>query len=476
MLDSQLSPIDSLFLHIERPNTPMHIAGVVTFAGSSEFQEVYEMIESRLHLVPRFTQRIMPVPFGLGLPFWADDPDFDLSYHLRHAALPQPGTDEQLCEFASRLLSRPLDRSKPLWELYVIDGLKGDRSAIVSKTHHAMIDGLASMDLATVLLDFSPEVQRVTPPRKKRVTRLPSGAELVQASLAIQARDVMDVGKAVRTAASAPGKLFEVAKESLDAVTTTASSLIRPAKPSVLNSGPGLHRRFAMVRSTLQTFKDVKDGAGATVNDVILSVCADALGRLFRRRGEPTEGKSLRVMVPVSIRTEGDKGTLGNEVTSMFPDLPIGKMKPLDRLQLISAQMLEIKESGQAVGAELLVNLTRWAPPNLHAAAARLGARARLMNTVISNVPGPQIPLYSCGQQMQEPYAVIPLSQGQTLAIGVTSYNGGIFFGLNADRETHPDLQRLASFIRDSISELETAIGDLDREVTHADTVVSVGN
>lgn len=476
MLDSQLSPIDSLFLHIERPNTPMHIAGVCTFEGSSSFQDVYEMIESRLHLVPRFTQRILQVPLGLGLPFWADDPDFDLSYHLRHAALPTPGTNDQLCEFAARILSRPLDRAKPLWEFYVIDGLEDGRSAIISKTHHAMIDGLASMDLATVLLDFSPEMQVVTPPKRKKVQKLPSQAELIQASLALQARDLMDVGKAVRVAASAPRKLFEGAKESAEAVATTAVSLVRPAKPSVLNTGPGLHRRYAMVSSTLQTFKDIKNASGATVNDVILSVCADALGKLFRRRGERTEGRSLRVMVPVSVRTEAEKSALGNEVTSMFPDLPIGKMKSLDRLKVVSSQMREIKESGQAVGAELLVNLTRWAPPNLHAAAARLGARARLMNTVISNVPGPQLPLYSCGQQMLEPYAVIPLSRGQTLAIGVTSYNGGIFFGLNADRDAHPDLQRLAAFIDESITELEKAVSESDPQVTHADTVFSVGS
>jgi WS/DGAT/MGAT family acyltransferase len=477
MIGEQLSTIDGLFLNVERPNTPMHTAGVVIFEGAAPFQDFYKTIESRLHLVPRFTQKILEVPFGVGNPFWVDDPDFDLSFHLRHAALPAPGSDEQFCDFAARLISRPLDRTKPLWEFYVIHGLEGGRSAIVTKTHHAMVDGLATMDLATVLLDFGPVPQKFEAPRKaKKKEALPSGAALLRESVTRQVRGLADLGGAVRAAASTPAKVFEVARETAGAVVATVASVVRQAPSSPLNAGPSLHRRFAIVRSTLQTFKDIKNVSGATVNDVVLTVCADALGKLFRARDEHTEGRSLRVLVPVSVRDETKRMALGNEVTGIFPDLPIGKMPPLDRLKLVHDQLAGIKESKQAMGADFLVGLTRWAPATLHTMAARIGTRARLFNTLISNVPGPQVPLYSCGQKMAEPYAVIPLSRGQSLAIGVTSYNGGIFFGLNADRDSHPDLNQLARFIEESIKELEKAAREVTtQKVTPAKTSVAVG-
>ncbi|HVE75494.1 MAG TPA: wax ester/triacylglycerol synthase family O-acyltransferase [Actinomycetota bacterium] len=477
MVGEQLSPLDALFLNIERPNTPMHTAGVVIFDGSSEFQKVYENIESRLPLVPRFFQRLAFVPLGLGQPFWVDDPSFDLSYHLRHAALPAPGTDEQLCDFAARVISRQLDRSKPLWEIYVIEGLTEGRSAIITKTHHAMVDGLSSMDLATVLLDFEREpAAHSSPPEKPAPEPLPSPSSLLARAVSKQVKEVASLGGALRTAASAPAKVAGTVRQTAGAVARTAGSLVKPAADSPLNVETGLHRRFAMVRSTLQTFKDIKNVAGSTVNDVILAVCADALGRLLRNRGERTEGMSIRVMVPVSVRDETQKMALGNEVASLFPDLPIGKMAPLDRLAVIHDKLAGLKESGQALGADAIVNATRWAPPTLHALAARLGTRARLMNTVISNVPGPQVPLYSCGQMMLEPYAVIPLSRGQSLAIGVTSYNDGIFFGMNADRDAHPDLSVLAGYIDEAIGDLEQAASKRPAaEVTHAQTEIAVG-
>ncbi|MCA1838872.1 MAG: wax ester/triacylglycerol synthase family O-acyltransferase [Actinobacteria bacterium] len=477
MVGQQLSPLDNLFLNLERPHTPMHTAGVVVFEGTAPFAKVFETIAARLHLVPRFMQRIAEVPYGLGYPFWVDDPGFDLSYHLRHSALPSPGNDEQLCDYAARLISRPLDRSRPLWELYVIDGLKGGRSAIVSKTHHAMVDGLSSMDLATVLLDFEPDPPAMTSGKTRNAEPFPSTITLVQAGLSKQLDQLVQTVSGLKLAVTSPKAMLEGVGSTASKLASSAASLLKPARSSPLNTGPGLHRRYAIVRSTLQTFKDIKNAApGVTVNDVILAVCSDALGRLFRDRGEATEAKNLRVMVPVSVRDESQKMALGNEVAAVFPDLPIGKMPAFDRLKLIHEEMAEIKDSGQAVGADLLVNITRWAPPTLHAMAARLGTRARLMNTVISNVPGPQIPLYSCGQKMLEPYAVIPLSQGQSLAIGVTSYNGGIFFGMNADRDAHPDLKTLASHIAHAISELEKAALDRSAKVTHAQTSTAVGS
>lgn len=453
----------------------MHTAGVVVFEGAPPFETVYKTIESRLHLVPRFTQRIVEVPFNLGPPFWVDDPNFDLSFHLRHAALPRPGTDEQLCDYAARLIARQLDRTRPLWEIYVIEGLEEGRSAIVAKTHHAMVDGLSSMDLATVLFDFTQKPQEAPPGQVVRPSRLPSRAELIAEALKRQAGSLGDLGTAVRSVASAPGRVF--AGGTLGAVTSFVGSIIKPAPPSPLNVKPGLSRRYAIVRSTLQTFKDIKNVAGATVNDVILTVCADALGKLFRSRGEPTEGRRLRAMVPVSVRGESQSAVTGNEVAAVFPELPIGTMRSTDRLKLVHDQLADIKDSKAALGADLIVNLTRWAPPTLHAMAARAGAGARMMNVVISNVPGPQVPLYTCGVKMLEPYAVIPLAESQSLSIGVTSYNGGIFFGLNADRDAHPDLEQLARYIDESIRELEKAASELtSEEITSAETQYAVGS
>ncbi|MBW3588666.1 MAG: wax ester/triacylglycerol synthase family O-acyltransferase [Actinobacteria bacterium] len=477
MIAGQLTHLDNVFLSIEKSHTPMHTAGVVIFEASAPFEKVYETIASRLHLVPRFTQRIMTVPFGLGTPFWVQDPAFDLSFHLRHAALPKPGTDEQLCDYAARLISRPLDRTRPLWEIYVIEGLEDDRSAIVAKTHHAMVDGLSSMDLATVLFDFTPEAQPAPPGKIDTPSRLPSSAELIAEALKRQASDLTDLGTAVRAAAAAPGRILDAAGVSLGAVTSFVGSVIKPAPPSPLNVRPGLSRRFAIVRSTLQTFKDIKNVSGATVNDVVLTVCADALGKLFRSRSERTEGRSLRAMVPVSVRAEESVAAGGNEVSAVFPDLPIGTMKPLERLDLVHDQLADIKSSKEALGADVIVNLSRWAPPTLHAMAARVGAGARMMNVVISNVPGPQVPLYSCGVKMLEPYAVIPLAESQSLSIGVTSYNEGIFFGMNADRDAHPDLDQLARYIDESISELQKAAAEVSSEdITKAETQFAVGS
>lgn len=477
MLSDQLSQMDVVFLGVESPRTPMHTGGVVIFEGNVPFHQIYETVESRLHLVPRFTQKLATVPFGLGRPFWVDDPSFDLSFHLRHAALPDPGSDEQLCDFASRLIARQLDRSKPLWEIYVIEGLEDGRSAIVAKTHHAMVDGLSSMDLATVLFDFSPEIQEAPEGTFTRSTSSPSKLGLIQAAVERQLSEVGDMSQLIRTATSAPGRVFEAVTRSAGPVAKAFTSVAKRAPSSPLNVGPGMHRRYAIVRSTLQTFKDVKDAAGATVNDVLLSVCADALGRLLRFRGERTEGVTLKALVPVSVRTAEQKGGLGNEITAIFPELPIGKMEPLDRLDLIHSQLDGIKESEEAVGAEKLVSATRWAPPTLHTMAARLGARARIMNVTISNVPGPQMPLYSCGVKMLEPYAVIPLAESQSLSIGVTSYNGGIFFGLNADRDSHPDLQQLAAYIDESIVDLSKAAAEVTSEdITTAETEVAVGS
>lgn len=471
MLTEQLSHLDVVFLEAESPITPMHTGGVVIFEEQVPFERVYETIESRLHLVPRFTQRIVEVPFSLGLPFWAEDPEFDLSFHLRHAALPAPGTDEQLCDYAARLISRQLDRSKPLWECYVIDGLEGNRSALVIKTHHAMVDGISSFDLATALFDFDREPQNPKP-QKRTASRLPGKRELLLKSLTEQAKTWLDLPKVVQAAASAPQRLIEAA----GVVANAAGSILRPAAPSPLNVRPGLHRRYAFVRSTLQTFKDIKNVAGATVNDVVLTACADALGKLFRSRGEPTEGRTLKVMVPVSVRSEADRMSLGNDIAAVFVELPIGKMPPFDRLKLIHDQMGDVKDAQKALAAEYLVNVTRWTPATLHALAARVASRARFMNLVITNVPGPQQPLYSCGVKMLEPYAVIPLAATQALAIGVTSYNSGIFFGLSADRDSNPDLRQMARYLDESISELEKAAAEHSPEtVTPAETQFAVG-
>lgn len=461
-MPERLTPLDASFLFAEHGTAAMHVGAVMTFAappdGPFDVEAFVELIGRRLALVPRYRQKVRTVPGRVGLPVWVDDPDFDLAFHVRHAALPAPGTEEVLRELVGRLLARRLDRARPLWEVYLIEGLADGRFAVVTKTHHAMVDGLASMDIGAVLLDRDPQ-PRETPPDDWRPAPEPSGARLLasawlqalqrpQAALDVAGRALADV----REAALTVGRTVE-------AITGgRGAGVVRPVPP--LNAASGEQRRYGTARTTLADHRAVRRVHGGTVNDVVLAVVAGALRRWMISRGEPlTAGTTVRALVPVSMRARSRDVSGGNNISAWFVDLPVAEADPLRRLATVRAAMGAYKRSGRAVDAASLVEVVGLAPPIVHSLGARLTSRfsSRLYNVLVSNVPGPARPLYAMGARMLDMFPVVPLGGGQAVAIGVTSYDGGMHYGLTADRDALPDVDVLAAAVTESLAELLAA-------------------
>ena len=457
----RLSPLDVSFLYMETPTTAMHVGGVAILeppAGGFDYDRLVELITQRIALVPRYRQKVKWIPGRIANPVWVDDEDFDVTYHVRRSALPKPGDDEQLRELVARLQSRQLDRNRPLWEIYLVEGLEGGRVGIITKTHHAMVDGVAAVDIGTVILDLTPEPREC--PADGWVPRHePNAAALVVGAVTDLVRrptQAIDTARsAVGDARSTVGKAATVAS----AVLSSVVSMARPAPSSPLNVTIGQQRRFAMAATDLDDYKRVRKVHGGTVNDVVLATVAGALRSWLLTRGEsvvPTT--TIRAMVPVSVRSEGEQ--MGNRVSSYFVDLPVGENNPVMRLHQVSVAMRGHKDSGQSVGADALVQMAGFAPPTIHSLGARAasGFTRRLFNLVVTNVPGPQFPLYAAGARMLSMYPVVPLAKGQAVSCGLTSYNGGVFYGLNADRDAMPDIDVLAALIEESLAELVATV------------------
>jgi WS/DGAT/MGAT family acyltransferase len=457
----RLTGLDSSFLHLERDAAHMHVAGCMVFDGEAPtYDELAEQISSRLHLVPRYRQRLAFVPFNQGRPVWVDDPHFNIAFHVRHTALPNPGGEAQLKRLAGRVFSQALDRSRPLWEIWLVEGLSDDRFAMLSKTHHALVDGVSGVDIFTVLFDTSPDPMPVAPPDHEWVPRpVPTGAQLLADALLERTTVPAEIVRGVRATLRGPRHVAARFGRALGGVSAVARAGLQAAPPSPLNVRIGPHRRFTWVRGDLQEFKAIKNALGGTVNDVVLAVVTGALGRYLRMRGEATDELVLRAMVPISVRADIERGALGNRVAAMWAPLPIGVTDPVQRLLTISRDMDGIKDSGQAVGAQVLTELSGFAPPTIMAQAARLQARQRLFNLVVTNVPGPQFPLYMLGRELDAMFPMVPLAENQALGIAIMSYNGQLNFGLNADYDAMPDLEALADELHASIEELAAAAG-----------------
>jgi WS/DGAT/MGAT family acyltransferase len=455
----RLNPLDVSFLYMETPTTAMHVGGVAVLQPPEEgfdYDRLVELISQRIALVPRYRQKVRTIPGHLANPVWVDDEDFDVTYHVRRSALPRPGTDAQLRELVARLQSRQLDRGRPLWEIYLVEGLAGGRVGIITKTHHAMVDGVSAVDIGTVVLDLTAEPREVpaddwTPRKEPGAVSLMAGAVTDLVKRPAQALDT--ARSAVVDARATVGKLTSVA----GGVLSSARSMARPAPDSPLNVVIGEQRRFGMARTDLDDYKRVRKTHGGTVNDVVLATVAGALRTWLLTRGEAvTPATTVRAMVPVSVRSDDPKGQLGNRVSSYFVELPVGEGNPVMRLHQVSFAMRGHKESGQSVGADALVQLSGFAPPTLHSLGARVasGFTRRLFNLVVTNVPGPQFPLYAAGARLLEMYPVVPLAKGQAVSVGLTSYDGGVFYGLNADRDAMPDIDVLATCLEESLAEL----------------------
>ncbi len=454
----RLSALDVSFLYMETSTTAMHVGAVAVFDQPDDgfdYETLVDLIDDRISLVPRYRQKVRWVPGRFANPVWVDDSEFDITYHVRRSALPRPGTLDQLKELVGRVQSRHLDRNRPLWEIYLVEGLADGRFAILTKTHHAMVDGVSALDIGTVILDLTPE-PRVLPHEDWRPRREPHAAELVAGAVADLVTKPATALESVRGEVSdlraMAGKVLGTAEGLLAAVRTA----VRPAPESPLNTEIGEARRFGMARTRLEDYKLVRAAHGGTVNDVVLATVAGALRSWLLTRGESvTPSTHLRAMVPLSVRQSGDVSP-GNHVSAYFVDLPIGEGNPVMRLHQISYAMKAHKQSGQSVGADALVRMSGFAPPTIHSAAARLASSMtrRLFNVVVTNVPGPQFPLYAAGAEMLEAYPVVPLAKGQALSIGLTSYNGEVCYGLNCDRDAMPDVDVLAVCIEEALAEL----------------------
>ena len=462
VVTDRLQPLDVSFLYLEGPTTPMHVGGLAVFEPPSDgfdYERFADLIEQRLSLVPRYRQKIKSVPGHLASPVWVDDTEFDLGYHVRRSALPRPGSNEQLRELVARVQSRALDRNRPLWEMYLVEGLADGRFAVIQKTHYALVDGVTAVDIGQVILDSTP-VPRELPEDLWMPEPEPAAAELLMGAVGDLIRRPTAVADTVRIgladARSVATKLTSAVGEVLSAARIAA----RPAPSSPLNAQIGSQRRFAVARTELADYRKIRRQVGGTVNDVVLATVAGAIRGWLLSRGEAvTPASTVRAMVPVSVRVDGEPGPLGSRVSSYLVDLPVGEPNPIVRLSQVSYAMQAHKESGQSVGADALAALSGFAPATLHALGARAASSftRRLFNLVITNVPGPQFPLYASGARMLEMFPVIPLATGQAVSIGLTSYDGGVYFGLNADRDHMYDVDVLASLIEESLAELVLA-------------------
>jgi len=443
-----MSPVDSSFLHVENNTTPMHIGAVSIFAGPPPpFEELRAMVAGKLDLVPRYRQKVRFVPLAAGSPVWVDDPHFSLDYHLRHTAVPAPGTEQQLRSMASRVFSQALDRNKPLWELWVVEGLQDGRWAMLSKVHHCMVDGVAATDLMSVM--FSDETATADTARGEwSAGPEPSGLEILVKTIARRASPAGQV-EAVRRALLAPrqtlASLAEVARAA-----AAASPSMRPVAASSLTGPIGPHRRWSWAQVRLTDVKTVRAALGGTVNDVVLTLITNGFRELLESRGEDVApNRVVRTMVPVSVRRRGERGVYNNRVSAVFAGLPVGLVDPAARLETIRREMDGIKESKQAVAGDVLTSMSGFAPPLLLALGSRLvTVSPRLnMHTATTNVPGPQQPVQTLGRRLLQSYPFVPVVGSIRIVVAIFSYDGGLYFGVTGDYDGAPDIDVLTAGI-----------------------------
>ena len=480
-MPDRLSALDASLLYVEEATTPMHIGWVAIFRRPRSgfgYDELVDLIEERIALVPRYRQKVRSVPGHLARPVWTDDQNFDVTHHVRLSALPKPGTEEQLAMLVGRLMSRPLDPNRPRWELYLVEGLQRNRFALITKTHYAMVEGTGAMEIGQVILDPTPHSEPEEPALWMPAPE-PNNVQLVADAVAEVVRRPGELVDNIRAAVDDLASTGRKAVHMLAGVASVVTSAARPAPAGPLNVRSRGERRFAMARARLIDLKKIRIAYGSTVNDVVLAVVAGALRSWLLSRGEAvTTQTSIRAMAPVSVGDgpaageppsgDGVGGDAsgdaidGSKVTAYLLDLPVGEPNPVVRLHQVSHAMRAHSDSGRSVAAKTLVRLGGFAPPTLHA----LGARAanafsqRFFNIVVQNVPGPQVPLYAGGARMVEMFPVVPLARNQAVAIGVTSYHGGVYFGLDADRDAMPDVDILAKMVEESVDELLDTVAD----------------
>ncbi len=458
----RLSFLDGSFLALESPSTHMHVAGVAIFEagplsrpdGGIDIARIKAFIESKLQYVPRYRQHLAWVPIEKN-PVWVDDDHFDLDYHVRHVSLPQPGTEEQLKAMTGRLLSQQLNRAKPLWELWVVEGIEQDRFALIFKIHHCMIDGISGVDLMAVLLNFVPseEIEDIMPYEPRAA---PGGAEL------LVGESLRRVRRAFRAARGIPHLVeeaqaigAEIQRRAKAVSYSLTSGWLTPATRTPINERIGPNRRFDWLHLELDDIKEVKDLIGGTVNDVVLATVAGAVRKyLIEERGFAVDDVEFRAMAPVSVRAKDQRGRMGNQVAMWLVQLPIDEPEALRRYAIVQDRTQHLKDTNQALGASTIVQLSSGTPATLLGMAARRATRLRPFNMTVTNVPGPQFPMYVLGSKLLAQYPAVPLWAGHGIGVALFSYNGEVAWGLNADRDAVPDVEAFSATIRASFDQL----------------------
>ena len=450
----RMNALDAGFLFAEREDTPLHIGSVTVFEGPApSYGDLIRMILGRLPRVPRYRQRVRTVPFNLGRPVWVDDPHFQILYHIRHTALPSPGGAEQLRNLAGRVFAQSLDLTKPLWELWLVEGVEAGRWALIAKVHHCVVDGVGAGDLMTQVFDLAPDAELPGPPDPWTPEEAPSRISLALGGLC------ETIGEPVRrlAGAAAPIRRLRDVRGVVSFARGLPRTLKRASEPVARSlGGPvGPHRRWSWIEVGLDDVKAVRRAVGGTVNDVLLATVTRGFRDLLGSRGELTAGTRVRSLVPVSVRGDEEHGVLSNRVSGVIVTLPCGEPDPIRRLELIRAQMDDLKGTHQAVGADALVRLAGYAPTLLSLASRAVLAAVRpLFQTVTTNVPGPPFPLYVMGREVVALYPYVPIAAGVSVATGIFSYLGRLYFGVTADFDSLPDLGVLTEGIRAGLTEL----------------------
>lgn len=451
----RLSALDAAFLQLEDASAHMHVGAVLLFEGEApSYDDLADMIASRLHRLPRYRQRLAWPAGGLLRPCWVDDPRFDVRFHLRHAALPRPRSERQLRALAGRLFGEPLDRDRPLWEIHLVDGVGRDRFGLVAKIHHALADGISGVDIAALLLDVEPDFDSTERAPAWSPPPPPTTAQLVGEAAAAQARDAAAALRRFADAARRPDRTALAAARTARDATDLVEARLDSAPPSPYNRPIGARRRYVWTRIDLDRVRAVKDRAGATINDVVLAGVTGALRRHLVRNGHAVDGLVLKAMVPVSTRADDERGALGNRITSVYPPLPVHLEDPSERLAAVMRGMAETKGSGQAAGTEAIVAAGQLLPPPVMALVARQMASARLFNVTVTNIPGPPVPLYLLGRRMADVFPLVPLARDHALGIAVMSYDGALDVGLLACADSVRDVADLAGDLEAAFAEL----------------------
>ena len=458
----KMTPLDASFLHLETRHTHMHIGGVAVFehsplgSGEKLHDAIVSAIEPRLDLMPRYRQRVAFLPLALDTPVWIDDPEFDIHNHILRAALPKPGGDRELQQYIARVFSRQLDRRRPLWEMYIIEGLKDDRWALLFKTHHAMVDGISNLELVTVLLDTDPDYRGdgATAASTWEPERAPTSLDLLVSSLRERLLRPQRLLSSARAAASNPTRLAKALRETASGLAAVAENIRAPK--SIINGRTGPTRGYRFSRFPLQEFKLVKDTFGGTINDVVLAAVAGGLRHYLMAHDidpdDPDNG--LQALCPVSIRDDTDRTALGNRLALLLVKLPVDEANSEARFERVSETVDRLKARKQAVGADFLLNLAGFAPSTLHAMVARASVRQIGFNLIVTNVPGPQFPLFFRGARLVEAFPVAFLYEGQRLAIALFSYMGWLNFGYLTDAHGVPDVDLVAKSVERAFKDL----------------------